>query len=128
MLSYTERVALARRFYTVLAHGDWSSLRGLVADDAQWIVPGNNTISGPVEGGDAVITRFRQIADYGLTFTLEHVLVSRTDVALGLHSTAERDGRTLDERLTTVCRIRDGKIVLIETFLSDVEKMDAFFV
>jgi ketosteroid isomerase-like protein len=33
----------------------------------------------------------------------------------------------LDERLATICRIRDGKISLIETFLSDVSNMDAFF-
>ena len=34
---------------------------------------------------------------------------------------------TLDERLATVCRVRDGRIAFIETFLSDVNGMDAFF-
>jgi uncharacterized protein len=34
----------------------------------------------------------------------------------------------LDEHLATVCRLRDGRIVEIETYLDDVPGMDAFFV
>lgn len=34
----------------------------------------------------------------------------------------------LDEHLSTVCFLRDGKIAAIETFLSDVAAMNAFFV
>ncbi|MEJ1975899.1 MAG: hypothetical protein WDN49_07115 [Acetobacteraceae bacterium] len=48
--------------------------------------------------------------------------------ALSLHNTASREGRILDEHLATVCYLRDGKIAAIETYLSDVEAMNAFFV
>jgi hypothetical protein len=34
----------------------------------------------------------------------------------------------LDEHLATVCRIKDGRIASIETYLSDVDGMNAFFV
>jgi ketosteroid isomerase-like protein len=33
----------------------------------------------------------------------------------------------LDEHLATVCTLRDGRIVAIETYLSDLDGMNAFF-
>ena len=60
--------------------------------------------------------------------SLLHILSSRTGVALHLHNTAERDGIQLDEYLATVLRIGGEKILAIETFLSDVDGMNAFFV
>lgn len=56
------------------------------------------------------------------------MLVSREHVALSLHNTAQQGDRVLDEYLATVCRLKDNKIAEIETFLSDVDGMNAFFV
>ena len=80
-------------------------------------------------GGDvlAVVERARLIAGYGLSFALEHILLSRDNMALALHNTAERGGVRLDEHLVTVCRLRDGRIAEIETYLSDVPGMNRFF-
>ncbi|MGQ7390178.1 hypothetical protein ACTGWD_11690, partial [Streptococcus suis] len=75
----------------------------------------------------AVVERARLIASYGLSFKLEHILLSRDNMALALHNTAERNGIRLDEKLATVCRLRDGRIAAIETFLSDIPGMDRFF-
>ena len=97
-------------------------------DDATWTLPGDNVISGTAKGADAVVERARLIASYGLSFNLENILLSRNNMALALHNTAERDGIRLDEKLATVCHLRDGKIAEIETFLSDVPGMDRFFV
>lgn len=127
MSQYADHTALGRTFHAALVAGDWSAIRGMLTDDAQWVLPGNNTISGPAKGADAVVARAKAIAAYHVKFELTDILVSRTDMALGLHNTAERDGLKLDERLATICRVRDGKISFIETFLSDVERMDAFF-
>lgn len=107
---------------------DWSAIRALLTDDAHWTLPGNNTISGTANGADAVVERARQIAGYGLNFELQHILVSRNNVALSLHNTAQRGDRILDEYLATVCQLTDGRIATIETFLSDVDGMNAFFV
>jgi hypothetical protein len=93
-----------------------------------WTLPGDNTISGTAIGADAVVERGRKIASYGLNFELLHILVSRDNVALSLHNTARQSDRVLDEYLATVCRLKDGRIAEIETFLSDVDSMDAFFV
>ncbi|MFB8247259.1 nuclear transport factor 2 family protein [Streptomyces sp. NPDC055952] len=128
MHDYDEQYSLGRHFHTALAAADWDALRALVHDDATWVLPGDNTISGTAEGGDAVIDRAKKIAGYGLTFELQHILVSRENMALSLHNTARRGDTVLDEYLATVCFLRDGKVARIETYLSDVQAMNAFFV
>ncbi|WP_435837153.1 nuclear transport factor 2 family protein [Streptomyces achromogenes] len=100
----------------------------MLTDDATWTLPGDNTISGTAVGADAVVERARKIASYGLDFRLLHILVSRENMALSLHNTAQRGDVRLDEHLSTVCRLRDGRIASIETYLSDVPGMNAFFV
>ncbi|GAB1538632.1 nuclear transport factor 2 family protein [Scytonema sp. NUACC21] len=119
---------IAHRFHAALTARDWSAIRVLLTEDAHWTLPGNNTISGTANGADAVVDRARKIASYGLNFELLHILVSRDNVALSLHNTAKQGDRILDEYLATVCRLRDGRIAAIETFLSDVDGMNAFFI
>ena len=118
---------IAKAFQAALMSRDWPAMRALFHDDATWTLPGDNSISGIAIGGDAVVERAQLIASYGLSFKLENILLSRDNMALGLHNTAERDGVRLDEKLATVCRLRDGRIAEIETFLSDVPGMNRFF-
>src|SRR5208283_2987150 len=68
------------------------------------------------------------IVSYGLTFTLIHILIGRHGVALSLNNTARRGDLVLDEHLATVLTIRDGKISAIDTYLSDIDMLNAFFV
>ncbi len=119
---------LGARFHAALSTGDWAGIRALLHDDAIWTLPGDNAISGVADGGDAVVERARTIAGYGLNFELLHILVSRENMALSLHNTARRGDVVLDEYLSTVCRLREGKIAEIETYLSDVPGMNVFFV
>ncbi|MBW8087990.1 nuclear transport factor 2 family protein [Streptomyces hygroscopicus subsp. hygroscopicus] len=128
MSQYEAAYQLGKKFHAFLAAGDWDGIRTLLADDATWTLPGDNTISGTAEGADAVVERAKKIASYGLNFELLHILVSRENMALSLHNTARRGEVRLDEYLSTVCRLRDGKIASIETYLSDVPGMNAFFV
>ena len=121
-------LALGRTFHQALVSGDWDGIRALLHDDATWTLPGDNTVSGTADGADAVVERAQLIASYGLDFELLHLLVSRENMALSLHNTAHREDAVLDEYLATVCRLRDGRIASIETYLSDVPGMNAFFV
>ena len=126
--NHQAQLSIAHCFHAALVASDWSALRALLTDDAYWTLPGDNTISGTANGADAVVDRVRKIASYGLNFELLHVLVSRDNVALSLHNTARQGDRGLDEYLATVCRLQGSKIAAIETFLSDVDGMNAFFV
>jgi ketosteroid isomerase-like protein len=118
---------LAATFYGALIRKDWAALRPIMSPDVTWTLPGDNQISGTAEGIDAVIARAQLIASYGLSFALQHVLVSRENMALSLHNEARRGDLLLDEHLATVCRIEEGKIAAIETYLSDVDVMNRFF-
>jgi uncharacterized protein len=123
----TDAQTIARDFHRALVNRDWAHMRTMFHDDATWTLPGDNTISGRAVGGDAVVERAKLIASYNLSFELKHVLLSRDNMALSLHNTAEHDGIRLDEYLATVCRLRDGRIAEIETFLSDFDGMNRFF-
>lgn len=121
------KLALALALHTALITGAWETLRTIMTEHVTWNSPGDNAISGTAAGVDADIARAELIAGYGLTFTLEHVLFSRDNMALALHNTATRGDVILDEHLATVCRIDGERIGAIETYLSDVEGMNAFF-
>lgn len=118
---------LAATFHGALIRKDWAALRPIMSQDITWTLPGSNQISGTAEGVDAVIARAQLIASYGVSFALQHVLVSQENMALALHNEARRGDLLLDEHLATVCRIDEGKIAAIETYLSDVDGMNKFF-
>ena len=128
MINYQPQVDIARSFLAAISARDWSAIRALLTEDAHWTLPGDNTISGTANGADAVVERARKITSYGLNFELLHVLVSSDSVALSLHNTARQGDRVLDEYLASVCQFRDSKIAAIETFLSDIDGMNAFFI
>jgi ketosteroid isomerase-like protein len=118
---------LAGAFHQALLARDWDLLRTIMTPDVTWTLPGDNRISGTASGVDEVIARALLIASYGPSFELEHVLVSRDNMALAIHNQATRGDLVLDEHLATVCTITDGRISKIETYLSDLDGMNAFF-
>ncbi|GAA2253540.1 hypothetical protein GCM10010145_21670 [Streptomyces ruber] len=128
MSDYNAQRRVGEAFLAALAKGDWDGIRALLHADAVWVLPGDNTVSGRAEGAGAVVERARRIAGYGVSFELLHVLVSAENVALSIHNTARRGDTVLDQHLATVCRLRNGKVESIETYLSDVDGMNAFFV
>jgi hypothetical protein len=94
--------------------------------EVAWTLPGNNQISGVAVGLDDVVDRAESIASYGPIFDMEAVLVSRDNMALLMHNQAVRGDLVLDERLATIPSIALGMIISIETYLSDLDGMNAF--
>lgn len=120
--------SIGTKFLGAYAAHDWDALRDLFVDDITWELPGTAVISGRVQGVDAAITRVQQIIAGGTNTELLNILTGQSAVALSLHNTAQKeDGRVLDEYLTTLLRIRDGKIWAIETYVSDVPMVETFF-
>jgi len=128
MMTDTQKTALAQEFLAGLKTRDWDRLRAIMTDDIVWTMPGSSLISGEAQGAEAVLARSKQIVGYGLDFELKHILTGQYHVALSLRNTAARGDLRLDEHLSTVCFLRDGKIAAIHTFLSDISGMNAFFV
>ena len=128
MATDEQKKTIGRQFFEALRSQDWSSLRSIMTDDIVWTLPGTSLISGEASGVDAVIGRGQRIVSYGLTFNLNHILIGQSGLALSLHNTAKKGTQSLDENLATVCILRDGKICAINTYMSDVEMVNAFFV
>jgi ketosteroid isomerase-like protein len=114
---------IGKRLHECLVTNDWDGLASMLTPDATWQLPGHNRVSGSAP----VVSKAQAISSYGVSFTFEGILVSAENVALMLHNIAERDGRHLDEHVADVCIIRNGLIAGIETYLSDVDGMNAFF-
>ncbi|WP_310724345.1 nuclear transport factor 2 family protein [Streptomyces sp. N2A] len=128
MSTNTADPAIAERFLIAFKERDWQALRGLLADEITWSMPGTGTISGTLQGADLAVERARQIADQGVRTELLHILIGAHGAALSLRNTATApDGRELDEHLATVLTIRSGRITAIDSYLSDVDGMSTFF-
>ncbi|MHA6758194.1 nuclear transport factor 2 family protein [Streptacidiphilus sp. PAMC 29251] len=120
--------AVGEEFRAAQAAKDPVRLRALLHDEVEWVLPGDNAVSGTARGIDAIFERFAAMAGYGLDIQIEHVTAGRDAVALILHNTGQQDGRILDEHLVSVLALRDGKIIRIETYLTDIAMMNAYFI
>ncbi len=127
-LSDQEKLALAQSFLNALRIKDWNLLRSLITDDSTWTLPGTSLISGEAIGADAVVLRAQLIVSYGVSLELKHILYGLHNVTLAIHNQATRGDLVLDEHLATVCILRNGKIAAIDTYLSDVDGVNAFFI
>ena len=121
-----QKKALAMTFITSLQNRDPSQLRSVLTDDAVWSLPGTSTVGGEAVGADAVVTRGAYLGSHGVDFELLHVLYGWKDVAIILHNTAKQGDRILDEYLTSVIRLRGGKIDRVDTYISDVPMLNRF--
>ena len=127
LLTDLEKKKLAETFLHAVGTQNWDLLHSIITEEISWTLPGTSLISGEVNGVNAIITRAQQIVSYGASLELEYVLYGQYNVALFVHNQASRGELILDEHLTTVCTICNGKISKIETYVSDVDGVNAFF-
>ena len=98
-----------------------------MTDDVLWTLPGTSVVSGIAKGVEGILTRARHIVEYSANVEIQHLVPGYEGVALLLHNTGKRNGRILDEYLTTVCMLRNGKIARLDTYISDIEMVNAYF-
>jgi len=127
LLTDLEKKTLAETFLHAVGTQNWDLLRSIITEDIFWTLPGTSLISGEVNGQSAIIARANQIANSGASLELKHILYGQYNVTLFVHNQASRGELILDEYLATVCTIYNGKISKIETYVSDVDGVNAFF-
>ena len=127
LLTDLEKKKLAETFLHAVGTKNWDLLHSIITEDISWTLPGTSLISGEVNGPNAIITRAQQISSSGASLELKHILYGQYNVALFVHNQATRGELILDEHLATVCTIYNGKISKIETYVSDVDGVNAFF-
>jgi uncharacterized protein len=123
-----DRKQLATSFIEALRAGDANGFRAIMTDDVVWTLPGTSLVSGIAKGVEGILKRAHYIVEYGANVEIQHVVLGYEGVALLLHNTGKRNGQILDEYLTTVCTLRDGKIARLDTYISDIEMVNSYFV
>ena len=117
--------------YAAFGAGDMDSLRNSYFDPGiQWHQPGNNHFSGTRRGIDEVLNQFMQtFQETDGTFSTEiHDVLANDDHAVALASfTATKDGKTITDRYTHVCHIKDGKLTESWIFGENQPKVDEFW-
>jgi ketosteroid isomerase-like protein len=106
-----ENIEKTKAAYAAFSAADIDSASAELADDVEWIVPGNSTVSGTYRGKDEVIAFWIKLAEKGFTTTPQR-FVGDDEVVVVLTSTSA-DGQTSDQ--ADVLTFRDGKVVKFQS-------------
>jgi uncharacterized protein len=122
-----QKQKLALQFLSILGKPDARVVRDVAVEDVTWTFPGTSQISGEVHGIDGVLKRAHTIASYKVKVEIGRTVYGLNGVSVILHNTGEKDGKVLDEHLAAVFTFRGHKIERLDTHLSDVKMVKAFF-
>lgn len=128
IMTETEKRNLAESFIAGLRNQDAKLLRSILTSDVTWSLPGESFMSGEAQGVEGILKRANAFHQYNVHLQIEYVLYGYRDVALSLHNTGQKDGKILDERLTTVLHLQETRAHRIETYISDVSMLNAYFI
>ena len=106
-MSASENKAATQEAYAAFASADIDGATRNMADDIEWIVPGNSTISGTYRGKQEVIGFFMTLAGKSFETRPEHFIAEGDHVVVLTRVTA--DGQEADS--ADVLTFRDGKVV-----------------
>ena len=123
-------IAIARKGYEAFATGDVKSLEQTIADDVIWHVEGRSQLAGTYKGRQEVFGFFGKIAELsGGTFKLDihDVIANDEHVVVLARSTAERNGKKLDDTGVQVWHVKDGKATEQWLHPGDAHATDEFF-
>lgn len=121
---------LYRRGFEAFQKGDMETLKDHFSDDIVWHVAGRSPFAGDYKGWGEVMGLFgRQVEATGGTLKLElHDLFANDEHAVALvRTTAQRNGKALDDPGVHVVHIRDGKLAESWFHAMDQYAVDEFF-
>ena len=106
-----ENVETAKRAYAAFSAGDAQGAMADIADDIEWITPGNSAISGTVHGKQEVGALWAKLADKSFTTSPQYWFSDADRVVVLTHITvAGEDADSAD-----VLTYRDGKVVKFQS-------------
>jgi ketosteroid isomerase-like protein len=122
--------SVVRALYAAVERGQPAAIAALLDESVVFHVPGRSPNTGDYRGKGAVLSFLQRAAELtGGTLALE-----LGDVATGRHHvfalaryTARRLDRSLENRLTHVLRVRDGRVVESWFYTGDQYAVDAFW-
>jgi uncharacterized protein len=123
-----QKKALAVNFARSVKSRNPQLLQSLVTDNVTWSLPGTSLMSGEVHGIDGILMRAEILEAFEVNVQVEHVVLGHKDVGFLLHNTGHKGDKILDEHLTTILILHDNRIRRLETLVSDVPMLNAYFV
>jgi uncharacterized protein len=106
-----QNIETAKEAYAAFSAGDAATAMARIADDVEWITPGNSAISGTVRGKQEVGALWGRLAEKGFTtspqywFSDEDRVVVLTHISVGGEQADSAD----------VLTYRDGRLVKFQT-------------
>jgi uncharacterized protein len=106
-----QNIETAKQAYAAFSAGDAETAMARIADDVEWITPGNSAVSGTVHGKQDVGALWAKFVEKGFTtspqywFSDEDRVVVLTQITLGGEQADAAD----------VLTYRDGKLVKFQT-------------
>ena len=110
-MSAEQNIASTKAAYAAFASGDAAAAMENLADDTEWIVPGNSAVSGTYHGKQEVGALWTKLAEKAFSTAPEHFLGDDERVVVLTRTTA--DGQSSDS--VDVLTFRDGKVVRFQT-------------
>lgn len=101
----------AKKAYAAFSAGDAAGAMENIADDVEWIVPGNSAISGTLHGKAEVGEFWGKLAEKHFTTSPQHWFSDDERVVVLTHTTV--DGGEADQ--ADVLTFRDGKVVKFQS-------------
>ena len=106
-----ENVESVKAAYAAFSAGDAAGAMENMADDIEWITPGNSAISGTVRGKQAVGELWAKFAEQDFTTAPKHFLSDDERVVVLTHITTKNGEADQADVLT----FRDGKVVKFQS-------------
>ena len=123
-----EKKGIVENFMKAQTSRDAALLTSITTEDIVWRIPGVSLMSGEARGVDAILKRAEILKRFSVSIKIEHVVYGLEDVGLQHRNTGKHDGKVLDEHITTVCHLRGRRIDRLDTYLSDVNMVNQYFV
>ena len=122
-MSAEENTSLAQAAYQAFGRGDMVALAEVMADDIEWVVPGDpdeNPDAGTFKGKEAVLGWFGGLAS-SLDFTTfePHDFIAQNDKVVSLvyaEATVRNTGRLVVNHEAHVWTFRDGKVARFQIY------------
>ena len=106
-----QNVETAKRAYAAFSAGDAAGAMEALADEIEWITPGNSAISGTIHGKEAVGALWAKLGEKGFTTTPQFWFSDDERVVVLAHTTlGDGEADTAD-----VLTFRDGKVVKFQS-------------
>jgi uncharacterized protein len=106
-----QNVEAAKRGYAAFSAGDVDGAMAEIADDVEWITPGNSAVSGTRQGKEEVGALWARYAEEGFKTTPQFWLSDEDRVVVLTH--VSYGGEEADH--ADVLTFRDGKVVRFQT-------------